>query len=537
MAETPKYDPKEAFDKELETQKAEAIQTIETTLEARIGWSVREQRFGPGSAAENRLTAVLINKTGQVNAEIKKIIDAQLGGLDDVDKQHMRDVQAAVFKSIQERAALGIETATMDPGGVPTVSTDIELARLQKVVGWIENMDIQYMVFQSLREDLQDSYLESVGRTFRPDFYEILRKNSKNESLEEKDWALLVSEVKSLGSDPDTMKQSQMMLVMTTLSKANRIELIRKMAEEENFPNFGAFVTSMVAAGYLTVLAATAVLDKKIAKLELTPKKFREELTPLKAVRDRINSQGMKKTQAEVSAKIVESADYFSHRTYGHKNRARELLTGKGMGSALLTVNGALTIFANVAMGLSDPLDIPLNPAFWIGVAEVGAGLQISHGHGGLVPAPTEMGSALVKDENEEKDDKMATYKDALKTELNNYWLEAHFYADYAERIVQVYKAKKAKTLDPKVPITLKDVGIEKKEDLPQELQPLWDKKDVLEAKMADWAARFSLVHGDSGAKEPEWVGQRAFIDKAREEAEAKKLEYPTLPYFEYHAE
>lgn len=540
--ETPQYDPKEAFNSLLAEKQAEALKTIHTTLDERIDWSIREQRHGWGSAAEARLQSVLGIKTQQVNTEIQKIIEAQLGDLDSAEKTTILAVQAEVFKSIQGRIMMGLEMATMDTGAVPTVSTNVELARLSEVMGWIENMDIQYMVFQSLPEELQEAYLESVGRSFRPDFYEILEKNEKKLDLTEEDLAILVNETKLLGSNPDAMQQSQVMLVLGTLTPANRTKLVQAMAHEENFANFAAVLTSMVGSGYLTALAATEAIQSRITFLtgELgdarrkDAKLIEEEIKILELASLRVNSEGMRETQAKVSEHRVKKAQYYGSRTYGHRNRARELLSVKGIGSALLTVNGGMTIFANVLMGLHDPLDLPMNPALWLGVAQVGAGLEMSNGHGGLVSTPEEFAAKITKDENEEKDATMDEYRLAFQDTLNNSHREAHFYANYAERIVQVYKAKTKETDERKVPITLADIGITKKEDLPPLFQELWEKRSVLELKMAEWAAQFALIDAQAGMKTTEGPTQRKFIEDARAAIGAKPMEMAELAPFVY---
>lgn len=540
MAETPKYNPAEAFDTQLQENQAEAVKNLDTTLTDKMAWALRASNEY-GQAAESHLKAVLGAKAAEATQEIKQIRDTQSGELNAVEKRILLDVQKIVFTSIQERTFLWLDMAAMDKtkaDGEESVSTVPELVKLKEISSMIELMDVQGMVYNALPEGMKKSYLESVGRSFNPDFYDVLKKNNDGKDLLDADWALLLTEVKNLGTNPNSIQQSSVIMTLGLLSSANRTELVRKMAAEESFPNFGAVLTSMVGSGYLTVLAATEVLDDKIASLEGN-QKAKEELESLQATRARINGESMKRTQTETAEIRIKAAKHYSTRSIGHKNRAREMLTVKGIGSALLTVNGMMTVLANVAMGLSDPLDIPLNPALWIGVAQVGAGLEISGGHGGLVSTPKELLAKLAKDKNEEKDDKMTAYKEAFQAGLNNYHREAHFYANYAERIVTVYKAKKAKNPDQPAVITLKDIGVTKKEDLPEQFQDLWEKKSVLEAKMTEWVAQFSRTSSADAMRAPEAQGQRDFIEAARKEVGSKKdiKPYIELPPFDYKAE
>lgn len=538
MAETPEYNPKEAFDAQLEENQAEAVKMLDTTLTDKMAWALRASNEY-GQAAESRLKAVLGAKAEQATQEIRRIRDSQLEDFGDAERTMLVNVQNAVFTSIQQRAFLLLDMAAMDKtkaDGQEVVSSMPELVKLKEISSMIEMIDVQSLVYSKLPPERQERYLESVGRSFRPDFHDLLERNNDGKDLLEADWALLLTEIQKLGTNPNSIEQSSVIMTLGLLSPANRTELVRKMSEEESFPNFEAVLTSMVGSGYITVLAATEVLDAKIASLEGN-RKAKKELESLQATRARINGEGMKRTQTEVAELRVKAAKHYSTRSFGHKNRARELLTVKGIGSALLTVNGMMTVMANVAMGLADPLDIPLNPALWIGVAQVGAGLEMSGGHGGLVSTPKKLAAKLITDKDEEKDDKMEAYEEAFKTGLNNYHREAHFYANYAERITTVYKAKKAKNPDQPAAITLKDIGVTKKEDLPEQFQDLWEKKDLLEAKMTEWVAQFSRTSSADAMRAPEASGQRDFIEAARKEVGAKDMTYAELPPFDYKAE
>lgn len=539
MGEAQKYNPAEAFDAQLQENQAEAVKALDTTLTDKMAWALRASNEY-GQAAESRLKAVLGAKAEQATQEIRQIRDTQAGELNEVERRILLDTQKVVFTSIQERTFLWLDMAAMDKtkaDGQEAVSSMPELVKLKEISSMIELMDVQGMVYNALPEGMKKSYLRSVGRSFNPDFYDVLKKNNDGKDLLDADWTLLLTEVSELGTNPNSLEQSSVIMTLGLLSPANRTELVRRMVKEESFPNFEAVLTTMVGSGYLTVLQATEVLDEKIASLEGNPK-AKEALESLQATRARINGESMKRTQTETAEIRIKAAKHYSTRSFGHKNRARELLTVKGIGSALLTVNGMMTVFANVAMGLSDPLDIPLNPALWIGVAQVGAGLEMSGGHGGLVSTPKKLAAKLVTDKDEEKDDKMEAYKTAFKTELNNYHREAHFYANYAERIVTVYKAKKAKNPDQPATITLKDIGVTKKEDLPEQFQDLWEKKSVLEAKMTEWVAQFSRTNSADAMRAPEAQGQRDFIEAARKEVGARDMKpYIELPPFDYKAE
>lgn len=538
------YNPTEAFHRELEAQENAAVKQLDLTFEQKMAWFQRASSEW-GQAAANRIPAVLKSKADQVTDEIKKIEESQMGELDDTKRAFLKETQKTIFGSVQERVLLLVEMAAMQAENLPvgsdkTVSSDSEIAKLREVTTLIERIDVQQLVFDALPADMQGQYLDSVGRKFPADFFPIVKKVSEHAELDENDIQLLVDQVRNLGSSQPSIEQSSVMVVLGIISQKDRTRLLQKMAVEDSFPNFEQVLMGMVATTYVSTLQATEALDARAAHLETkkTTAKRREdksidkELEHLSETRREVNSDEMEKTQKAALTLRAEASKYYGSRSYGHKNYAADLLTVRGIGSFLLTANGAATMLANFAM---DPLGFPANSMFWLGAAETAAGLEWSNGMGGLVATPTKAVAGLIKGENEEKDDRMVQYTQVVKTELNNNYRESHFYANYAERIVLVYKAKKSKYPDRTAPISLADIGVNKKEDLPPRFQDLWENKDKLEMKISDWAERFSMIDVEAGQKTTEWDTQRKFIEDTRAEVSPKPMEYAPLDFFEYH--
>lgn len=537
------YNPTEAFHRELEAQENAAVKELDMTFEQKMAWFERASSDW-GQLAANRIPAVLKAKADQVTDEIRKIEESQMGELDDTVRTRLKDIQQKTFGFVQKRVLLMVEIAAMQAENKPlgtdkTVSSDSELAELREVTTLIERIDVQQMVYDALPRDMQQQYLDSVGRKFPTDFFPIIEKVTGNVNLEEEDIDLLVNEVLKLGPSKNTIEESSVMVVLGLISQKDRTRLLQKMAVQDSFPNFEQALMGMVATTYVSTLQATEALDARKSYLEQkkTTTKRREdkaidkEIEQLSGTREVVNSDAMEKTQKAALTLRAEASKYYGSRSYGHKNYAAELLTVRGIGSLLLSANGAMTMFANFAM---DPLGFPTNSMFWLGAAEVTAGLEWSNGHGGLVRTPTERAADLIKGGNEEKDDRMTGYTRAIKMDLNNSYRQAHFYANYAERIVSVYKGKKSKYPDRTVPISLAEIGVNKKEDLPPRFQDLWEHKDKLEAKISEWAEKFSLIDVEAGQKITEWDTQRLFIEKNRAEVSPTPMEYAPLEPFVY---
>jgi hypothetical protein len=380
---------------------------------------------------------------------------------------------------------------------------------------------------------LQESYVESVGRSFRPDLASILKKANKREVLSEADWNLMVDEVAKVGANPNKMQQAEVMLVLHNLPAADRTELLRRIVAEPGFPNLAQTLPLMVSMQYVSTGQAVAVLEERIQTLQ--KKAGNEaEILQLQTLLPQLSSPKVRATQARVTEVQRKTGEFMSKRVYGHKNYAREFLTFKGMGSAILTALGGMTVAMNVAMNLTQPWELPTNKSLWIGMTELTGGLQMSNGLGGLVSTPMEMLAKVAKDGHEEEDDKIKKNRTEVKMDTLNYYRQANFYATYANRITQVYKAKKEATEEPKVRITLRDLGVEKKEDLPDALKPLFDQQETLEQKISEWAFRFAQPNTEYGLglKLPET--QVAFIQDTRTEAGLDPFKIYPLDPFDY---
>ncbi|MFA6023787.1 MAG: hypothetical protein WC777_01030 [Candidatus Gracilibacteria bacterium] len=525
---------KENITGELKENEKEAVKALDQTVNEKMAWSTRKSKEY-AMAAENRIKAVLGSKTSQLTDEIQSIHSGQRGEILGLDKLDLINTQKKVLDFIQQRAYLMLELADVHQSAVnpgeKMVSTPVELAQLGKLMSMVEGIDVQQLVYQALPPEMKESYLEALGRGFAPDLMPLLTRLSKGEEPEEGDFKLLLDRIRSMKANAKPGENNDVSLVMAALPKKYHLTLARKMAQEKNFPHFEQQIITMVGADFLSAVQAAAVLNEKLAVTK--NKKDREVL---EAALSQVSSRQMgafKEDQAK--QRTIRAAAHYENSSYGHKNHARSLLTLKGIGSALLTVNGAMTVGMNVAMNVTDPANIPLNPMIWLGIAEMGVGLQASGGFGGMVSTPEQMAARVVRDKNEAKDDRLSAYDDDFKKELTHYYREMHFYGTFAERIMQVYKAKKAASLEKRVPISFADIGIKTREDLPPEFRDLWGKQEFLEEKMADWAMHFSSTAGENAGRMPDNPDlQRGVIQDLRKEEGLNALNFTPLEFFEY---
>lgn len=545
---TEKYTPEQGFNAQLEAQQAASQKALELTVDQKLAWSLRANN-DYATAAESRMKADLNRLNAETKNEIKRIRDLQEGEMDDLMQTQLLKVYEVVIASIQERTRLAMDLAVIEaPRGTADqqISTESEIDPLATFSRVIAHTDVQALVFQALGTvdpQMQDRYLEAVGRKFNPDFFEILKKVDDQKDFEEKDWELLVTEAANVGKNPDAIQDSQLAIVFAALKPDMRLELVQRLADA-NIPNFGEILLEMVASTYVSPLQATTVLNKRIAALEKEEeiakhrdkKDIEAELEKLQKLLAQINGEPMKRQIEFVLDRQEDISDFYRTRTYGHKNRARDLLSAKGIGGLFLSANGALTIFANVAMNSTDPFSIPFNTMVWAGAAQMAIGMEVTDGHGGLFDSPTERISKWTKNEHETADDHRDDLERAFDARMTRDYREAELYARYAERIVTVYKAKKLKAPDQDVHVHLRDIGLTSREDLPPHLRDLWDNQPALESFLSKTVTQFSLIHGDEGIKLTEWDTQRKYLDDLRKKAGATAIAYVDLPAFEYKA-
>lgn len=518
-----------SFDRELEAKHQATLAIGETKMTERLAWSTRKQRYDWGKVAETNLKTIFNEKAENIRDAIKLVRDKQLGEVEELEENRLLHRYDLMIQSFTDRFDLMMVLAARESetqSDTRTSNPDELLALRERSLGMIRNIDEQSIIYNMLPEKTRDRYLEIVGATLKTDFFNILEKIRDESELEELDWKILVGEIKKLSvGEMRRTHQTQVMLVVASLGSKQRFTLAQKLNEDPEFGHFGELLVTLVGSNYLTQAQAVELMDQRVGTYErlVSASKGREKkdweakLASAETLKARVTGKEMQETQAATEARLKEGRVRMTHMQYGHFNRAQRLLTVRGIGSALLSANGALTMAVNGLMYITSPVDMVSNPAFWIGAAQLGVGLEWSHGFEGLIPTPIQMAAGAVKDRNDAQADDQAEYEDSLRLMVNNRPPPmARFYANYAEHIVKVYEAKRPRLLERKIPITLEELGIKKQEDLPEAYRELWNQKADLERMISDWAAEFYSGHKGKGARKTGHE-QMTIIQNARE--------------------
>lgn len=285
--------------------------------------------------------------------------------------------------------------------------------------------------------------------------------------------------------------------ILAALKPDQRYKVMEGMAEDPRFPQ--ALLDS-TQANYLSIAQAEDLLAK-------APQ------TPATAVAfAKLKDPQLLKAKEEVRALQNQTKDYIEKRFYGHKNPMKDMLSLKGIGSAVLAAEGALTFMANFfSQG-------GLNPGNWMGMDWANPGLWLGAGAFGLGAIGPSKALAKVerwmdKDDNkeaqEDQKDEIARVQDAL---LNRPQF-SKFYFAHAEKINAAWEAKSQKEGTRQVVLKAEDLDIDFN-NLTDEFKGI-DVNDLLLC-VSDWAREFhAQAEGGIAYKTPD--AQRAFINRTRQ--------------------
>ena len=504
------------FREDSRKQAIKSAQEGQTLLKQDMDWSLRAGRYGWGKATIGEVNDIFLQKTEQAYQEIKMLQSKQAGEKAELNNKTLLKVQEKVMSGIRDRFDLMMSISVVES---PTkkkddkVSTNADLMELQsRGLTLMKSIDVQSLVYQALPSDLQDDYLGMIGRNLEvtiPDYFEIIQKIDRAQPLTEAEKDRLAAD---LLRDPEGAERTAVTAILGTLKPGERMNLLRRSSTMASADKFGRVLVSLTACGYLTKLQAYELLDERIAANPA-------EAAILEKAKATLGGAAVEKMQQTLITRQKEGTRRVGRMSYGHKNRARGLLTAKGIAGMFLTVNGALVMGVNFAV---DPAAFYGNPAFYLGLGEVAAGMELTQGFGGVLPKPTELAALATKDRAEEKDDKAQLNLRDFRNELFNRPDNALFYANYVERIVATFNKKLKTTPMPDIKITLEDLGIKSKEDLPVQLRDLWEHRLTLEADLSKWAIRFHRSSGN-GIGRATAEGQLTWLQDERTEATGGK--------------
>lgn len=292
--------------------------------------------------------------------------------------------------------------------------------------------------------------------------------------------------------------------VLGVLKPDQRYKVMEGMAQDPRFPSV---ILDSAQANYLSIAQAEDLL----AKAPKTPETAAALL--------RLKDPQLLKAKEEVRALQAQTKEYIEKRFYGHKNPMKDLLTIKGIGSAILAAEGAMIFMANFFSqgGLNpgnwfgrddngNPKMDWANPGLWLGAGMFTAGAI------GPSKALEKAEKWLDKDKDkyaqEKQKDKIARFQESL---LNRPQF-SKFYFVHADKINAAWETKTKKEGTRQVTLKAEDLAIDFK-NLTDEFKGI--PVDDLLLCASDWAREFhAQAEGGISYHTPD--AQRAFINRTR---------------------
>lgn len=532
MAKPEVINPVTTLDQDLHARQGEAVKSMNDLIDQRMTWSI--QRLGDvATMATGNLKHIYLEKAAELSQEAERL-EGKL------EKQEILELQRIVLQGLSQRLSLVLDIAG-GTGVEDSIATPQQLQELGTMgLTIIGNTDVPGLVrnhlltLEKTHPGIAARYEESIGRGISPDTYELLKKTVKpNENLNDADWKILVDYLKQLGTKtPSFPENSVGLALMEALRPEQRAQVVEHLPQDAAFPQL---CSELVASGYLTADHVEAFVLPKIealtAELKKDPKN-KDNADQLKLYTDTLTA--IHSPKVEAFQQVVEQARLKAPSriargvTYGQRNSARELLTFKGIGSTLLAVNGAMTIGANLLMDITEPSSIPGNTALWLGVGELGLGLEGSRGIAGLAPQPSKDLAHLFTDKDKAEDDQKTLAKEAFSRSFGNHSLEARFYYTFADKIMKAYNEQK-KIQDTGRPLlTIESLGL-KWEEMPEVYRT--ESKEFFMKQISEWAATYAVTYqiltpGNVDGKD----GQRWSMNELRKKNRGFKDNYTIDP-------
>lgn len=495
-----------------------ANKTFEKDLRKKIDSSVRNSS-DTGTLVEENMKRIFKEKSADMQ---KQILD--LRGRQDVELQALEDYdflaryELAIGK-LQERFNLAMEISGGQSG---KIETDEELAHFaQTGLHMLEAMHTEWLF------DFNVALPASLSEQIEQDFFGVIDRLRKNpDTLSPEDAEMLAGKVRKLSGEiskenPPQGEDSLAVFILAYLTPGQRMSLLKHMMPEKGTYDL---VVDLVKMDYISSAQGETLFQEEIVRLEAVSegvrRKERKEIEAQTEVIEQsivdINSKETKKTRKRVRREKKRAVRSMK-RSFGHKNRAKDLFSLKGIASALLIANGSMTVAANTLANLHDPFAIAANPYLWLGVGMTAGGLELSNGFDGMAPTGERALAWLAKDKDAIDEEKVAKREERMRKDLTDpgHRMYAELYYNNIEEIIQTYNEKKRTNPDDEVKITLKSLAINPES---QETKDLYPGLNPVEAEdlLTTWAKYF--FETKDGVKKTVVEQQKTFFEEAFKE-------------------
>jgi hypothetical protein len=477
-----------SFEQKLNAQESVVLSNYDDLVPHLLTYSARKKEE-QAKNYENRF-ARLFNKKVQQTSRL--FMQAQKHQLNTLSDEYWIEQHEIVLSALMERFALSTEIV-----GNKTVSTDKEMiALMEQALVVFEHTDVEALMNDKVTEKY---ILRDIIQKTPVDHLKLAEKLKSDATLTEADWTLLVNTFQEAMSNNELQnegsKNNICVVQMLYMRGPKRIELMNRLIAADT-EGMDRLIPFLVIVGALTKTQAKHVMQGKPA---------------FAAAMVQLDDPKQEKARVKFEQKAQTRGTHY-RRQMLHTNHARKLLSMQGALAAFGTLNGALTIAANLGIDImaGTPENIPGNPALWMGIGMLGVGLEIDPS--GLLPTkPSVLLAQMSQDTDEVAFEEQLALENALVKHIGAQPEAAQFYYNNTEKIIEAYTKKKKEGISHRG-LTLEDLGIDY-ETLDPQFRPAHLPKKELESHISIWVrdmSRTKMGVGRSGN-----VAQRAFLNQA----------------------
>jgi hypothetical protein len=454
-----------------------------------------------GTLLESRITSLYVDKRNALAKEIE--LSADKMKLDEAAKETYRNL---IFNSLSNRFIMAMKLAGKEDdgaeGGKERIDSIEDIRQYwDSVDPLLSDLNPKEMIFLTLLENpggfygsLLDYYTDQVKSELGANqAVDVIQRLSELQSQEEvvfdaKDFNLVGEAMLAVWSRHtnmrdylDQIKEQKRdarratrigekameeptpllnprvnlgILMFANLPDDQRMQMMQHLLSEPDLspqlrPHMAQILTSLALQGYLSTEQSLALLEKADSLNAVEPLESR-------IAKNRLISPEARRAKKILARKEEAIRKIHGNRHVGHKLRAKELFSLKGLASALLVVNGGLTLAANALMNIHSPGDLLTSPGMAAGAGMMVAGLEVNDGFGGLLKVPHKLAASALEPKVKEKENDQK--KDNFRAELGNHPLESRFYYHHAGSIVAAYQEVIKKGIGSGTQITLEDL-------------------------------------------------------------------------------
>ena len=439
---------------------------------------------------ETQLRGIFKDKADDLRSAVEHIHDLQKGQEDESKRltdHYLESRFQTALAALHERMALMLRIVGQEKSDTT--------GDIQKIYAKGINMFRDTSVDALLaRAGLPEDVLEGAAANITESDYALLKTIDAGAPLSE-------DQIQDLGerilTTVNGKENPSTVFILAALKPDQRYKVMEGMSQDPRFPSV---LLDSTQANYLTIAQAEDLLTK-------APQ------TPETAVAfAKLKDPQLLKAKEQVRTLQNQTKDYIEKRFYGHKNPMKDVLSIKGIGSAILAAEGALTFMANFfSQGGLDPrkwLEMDwMNPGLWLGAGAFTAGAI------GPRKAWEKAEKWMYKDKDtyaqEGQKDEIARVQESLLDRPQF----SKFYFAHADKINAAWEAKSQKEGTRQVILKAEDLDIDFN-NLTDEFKGI-DVNDLLLC-VSDWAREFhAQAEGGISYRTPD--AQRAFINRTRQ--------------------